>query len=512
LIAGAHGSSNCKRLAAQFIPRFFGKFPEYYETALDSLFDLCEDTDINVRLTVIKYIPNVVKEFDKFAVRIADALVQLLENETVQEIAAVKKALEQVLRLDPGTIPAIFNQSLKGSLEVRQRTINFLSNDLNRIKAELSQRNSDWELKFSDEVKKALHDANATDYEMFIKMLLSLKMYEKKENLKALSNSMVDAIAREDEQFDPSNENSVQKFILCGKTSIQFFEKGISTTPILTFLVKKILPQDIYCNLQAKQQRSVLRYLVEFIIRSPTESTLREAAPLIKDIFVKEVPEPPADNSNEDPKLDLNKVENIVYAIYTIASKVPTITEGQEMNSRLRYLYTFAMKCQTRVKLSLKDLQKNQNKDQQTIEKIKKAENVQTVTHNIFTMTKELMKPAVARHFTKVVISWRTSPQSTSTSTSTSTSSSSSSTGDKRPNTESSPSTSNKKQKSAQTQTNTTSQTSQVRQKITAPQVTKSSRTGQINKRAGGNGGNNRSNVGGGYVRIAKIARNKNNE
>lgn len=74
--------------------------------------------------------------------------------ETVQEIAAVKKALEQVLRLDPETIPAIFNQSLKGSPEVRQRTINFLSNDLNRIKMELSQRNSDWESKFSDEVKK----------------------------------------------------------------------------------------------------------------------------------------------------------------------------------------------------------------------------------------------------------------------------------------------------------------------------------------------------------------------
>lgn len=37
---------------------------------------------------------------------------------------------------------------------------------------------------------------------MFIKMLLSLKMYEKKENLKALSESMVDAIAKEDEQLD----------------------------------------------------------------------------------------------------------------------------------------------------------------------------------------------------------------------------------------------------------------------------------------------------------------------
>ncbi len=65
----------------------------------------------------------------------------------------MKKALEQVLRLDPGTIPAIFNQALKGSPEVRQRTISFLSSDLNRIKAELSQQN-DWESKFSEEVKK----------------------------------------------------------------------------------------------------------------------------------------------------------------------------------------------------------------------------------------------------------------------------------------------------------------------------------------------------------------------
>jgi len=198
-------------------------------------------------------------------------------------------------------------------------------------------------------------------------------------------------------------------------------------------------------------------------------------------------------------------VENIVYAIYTIASKVPDITEGQEMNSRLRYLYTFAMKCQTRVKLGLKDLQKTPNKDQQTIEKIKKAENVQTVTQNIFTMTKELMKLAVARHFTKVVISWRTSsPQSTSSSPTSTTK------GDKRPNSESSPPKPNKKQKSAQIQTdttNSTSQASQVRQKITAPQVRKSPRTGQANKRAGGNGGNRNNGV-----RLAKIARNKNNE
>ncbi|CAG8600835.1 11953_t:CDS:2, partial [Diversispora eburnea] len=152
IISGAHGESNCKRLAAQFIPRFFGKFPELHETAIDALFDLCEDTDLNVRLTVIKYLPNVVKESDKVAVRIADALVQLLQNETTQEIAAVKKALEQVIRLSPhDSIVAIFQQSLKGSPEVRNRTINFLSSDLNRFKDDLFAKGQDVEACFANE-------------------------------------------------------------------------------------------------------------------------------------------------------------------------------------------------------------------------------------------------------------------------------------------------------------------------------------------------------------------------
>lgn len=62
----------------------------------------------------------------------------------------------------------------------------------------------------------------------------------------------------------------------------------------------------------------------------------------------KEVPEPPADNSDEDPKLELNKVENIVYAIYTIASKVPDITEGQEMNSRFVIKYFMFLQLNAR--------------------------------------------------------------------------------------------------------------------------------------------------------------------
>ena len=42
------GSTGEKRLAAQFIARFFKYFPDLATKAINSLFDLCEDSDITV--------------------------------------------------------------------------------------------------------------------------------------------------------------------------------------------------------------------------------------------------------------------------------------------------------------------------------------------------------------------------------------------------------------------------------------------------------------------------------
>ena len=55
IISGVKGNSNTKRLASQFISRFLKHFPDLAEEALDALFDLCEDEDINV---IIFYQPN----------------------------------------------------------------------------------------------------------------------------------------------------------------------------------------------------------------------------------------------------------------------------------------------------------------------------------------------------------------------------------------------------------------------------------------------------------------------
>ena len=53
ILSAVKGGPNEKRLASQFIARFFRHFPDLAEQALNAQFDLCEDEDLHVRLTII---------------------------------------------------------------------------------------------------------------------------------------------------------------------------------------------------------------------------------------------------------------------------------------------------------------------------------------------------------------------------------------------------------------------------------------------------------------------------
>lgn len=48
-MSGTKSGSSQKRLASQFIVRFYKHFPELFEESLEALFDLCEDDDFSVR-------------------------------------------------------------------------------------------------------------------------------------------------------------------------------------------------------------------------------------------------------------------------------------------------------------------------------------------------------------------------------------------------------------------------------------------------------------------------------
>ena len=51
-MAGVKGADNVKRLSSQFIARFFGMFPDFEESSIDAMLDLCEDPNVDIRKQV----------------------------------------------------------------------------------------------------------------------------------------------------------------------------------------------------------------------------------------------------------------------------------------------------------------------------------------------------------------------------------------------------------------------------------------------------------------------------
>lgn len=48
ILDGVKGGAKEKRLAAQFIPKFFISFPDMADAAINAQLDLCEDEDVSV--------------------------------------------------------------------------------------------------------------------------------------------------------------------------------------------------------------------------------------------------------------------------------------------------------------------------------------------------------------------------------------------------------------------------------------------------------------------------------
>lgn len=54
ILDGVKGGPKEKRLAAQFIPKFFSSFPEIADAAINAQLDLCEDEDVSVSIQRVR--------------------------------------------------------------------------------------------------------------------------------------------------------------------------------------------------------------------------------------------------------------------------------------------------------------------------------------------------------------------------------------------------------------------------------------------------------------------------
>nr|CAD7414138.1 unnamed protein product [Timema poppensis] len=223
ILMAVKGSSKEKRLASQFIARFFKHFPTYADQAIEAQLDLCEDEDIAIRKQAIKDLPSLCKDSKDHTHKISDILAQLLQAEESTELAAVHNSLMTLLKIDAkGTLSGLFSQIINGDDLIRERCIKFVTSKIKSLGHEVITKEVEDYL--ITECKKVLQDVNAEEFYQLLELLSWTRLGQ----TVAGQQELVDMIAEQadlNQDFEPQspdNEN-VDRLLHCFKLALPYF-------------------------------------------------------------------------------------------------------------------------------------------------------------------------------------------------------------------------------------------------------------------------------------------------
>ncbi|XP_022083553.1 apoptosis inhibitor 5-like [Acanthaster planci] len=452
ILSAVSAGASEKKLAAQFIPRFFKFFSGLAETAINAQLDLCEDDDCMIRRAAIKELPNLCRESTDHLLRIADVLAQLLQSDDPQEISIVNSALMSLYKIDmKGTLGGLFSQILSGEDLVRERAIKFLNT---RLKLGGSDNvPKEVEEFVIEKTKEVLTDVTGEEFVTFMQLL------SKMPSMQTLTGrqQMVELVAEQadlESQFLPQDPDIVDRLVQCVREALQFFSKNVPSNKFVVYMCDNVLPvlgdivppgsgetkaeetEDKTSSEKASSDKAssdkassdktpsdydvkleLLRQLAEmatYAVNAGGDETLGR----VFDKLLEYMPLPPAETegeslengkATEEPKLQFSYVECLMYTFYQLAKKLPDFLVSEENSERLKdfrvRLQYFARGTQLYMKQLRLALQGKVG------DEMKKEENrlkvvALRVTTNINTLTKDLFRNPPSYKST-VVLSWR---------------------------------------------------------------------------------------------------------
>ena len=224
ILSGVKGDASCKRLASQFITRFFARFPSLSQRGLDAILDLCEDDDVNIRKQAIKDLPSLCRDLKDYLPKICDVLTQLLATDDAGEAAVVQASLMSLFRRDAkGTLVGMFAQIRGGDAAVRERAIKFLHL---KLKTGGPLLNKEAEVTLFQEIKGSVvaqdRDCTAAEFQLFLSML-QLTSIPKSVSGQAQLLEIASVVAGLDAPFVAGDPEAVDKFLQCATTATEFF-------------------------------------------------------------------------------------------------------------------------------------------------------------------------------------------------------------------------------------------------------------------------------------------------
>lgn len=230
-----------KQLASQFITRFIKYFPKETSTiALDAIFDLCEDEDVNIRKQAVKDLSAIAREIPEHLSRIADILTQLLQTDDQHESVIVQNSLLAVLKQNAKiSLKEIFNQITTTEVEeVRKRAIKFLVAKVPQLETIL---NRDIEEFIVKSTKQVLQDVDAEEFVLLIKLLHALPSM----NTLNGRQEMINIIQIQSELDKPLDLNDIEKLMIllsCTQQAIHLFSKNVPSNKFISFYLDYVFP------------------------------------------------------------------------------------------------------------------------------------------------------------------------------------------------------------------------------------------------------------------------------
>lgn len=400
ILKAVKGGPGEKRLAAQFVSRFFKFFPKHSYEAINALFDLCEDDDITIRKQAIKELPRLCKVNADHVPKIAEALTQLLQCDDQVELSLVHSSLSDLFQFNArGVLNGLFAQVHGEDDTVRDKAIKFLTLNLKKLPEE--SLNKDSQDFIVAQCKKVLEDVTKEEFIYImeiLKSLSSMNTVQGRQHLLDIVTEQADLGA----EFEASDADAVDRLMSCLKQASPLFSKNVHSKAFVTFICTKVLPALGKFTSPEEGHDSRLDMLKSLAEICPFNGyTAEEVKASLEEVFtclLEYMPLPPADSeveseASEEPKLQFSYVECLMYVFHQLGRKWPEFLTDPEHAERLKdfrlRLQYFARGVQIYIKQLRQDLQ-----DKST-EALKSEENklkvcALKVTSNINGLIKDL--------------------------------------------------------------------------------------------------------------------------
>uniref|UniRef100_A0A8C4DXK8 Apoptosis inhibitor 5 n=1 Tax=Dicentrarchus labrax TaxID=13489 RepID=A0A8C4DXK8_DICLA len=328
ILDGVKGGPKEKRLAAQFIPKFFSSFPELADAAINAQLDLCEDEDVSIRRQAIKELPRFAT--GENILRVADILTQLLQTDDTAEFNQVNASLISIFKIDAkGTLGGLFSQILQGEDIVRERAIKFLSAKLKTLPEDVMTKEVE-DYVFA-ETKKVLEDVTGEEFVLLMRVVSGLRVLQTVNGRQQLVELVVEQAFLE-QALNPADPDTVDRLLQCTRQALPLFSKNVHSTRFVTYFCEHVLP-----NLSALTspvaeldiQLEVLKLLAEM---SPFCGDMEKLEANVNMLFTKLLefmPLPPEEvengenSANEEPKLQFSYVECLLFSFHQLGKKLP---------------------------------------------------------------------------------------------------------------------------------------------------------------------------------------------